>query len=913
MKLKFVIPYRTEWGQSLRVEICYYFADGHSRKEMLSLTTQDGETWWLETVVMQRGNRGTISSFDYSYRVVDENGKLLRREWNIVKRHWKADASRSFLFIDQWRDIPLNSLLYSNAYQVIMKRSVRTTSLISDVAVPLFRKTVVFRVSAPQLESGQCLAIVGSHPALGGWNPTRYLLMQPIGNHEWMLSVNVGGVPLPFEYKYIVVDEKTNGLKSWEEGENRSSGDVSLADGEVLVLQGEPLRLSEIVLRAAGVVVPVFSLRSEHSCGVGDFGDLYRLVDWAVETGLRVIQLLPVNDTTTSHTWSDSHPYNIISNHALHPHYLDLEQLGELGDKTKMLAFYRKRRELNMLSSVDYLSVDRVKMAYAWDFFQETGKKMLDTDEFKRFFVKNRSWLEPYASFCVLRDEFSTADTCKWGDYSDFSQDILNRILSDESRQDRLSFIFFIQYHLHLQLLRASEYAHKHSVALKGDLPVGIFRDSVETWVHKDLFNLNEQMGTPPDKETPCGQNWGFPTFKWDVLDSLDSATTLQESLISWWHDRISWFEQYFDAIRVDHILGYFRTWTIPKNAITGLLGHFSPSLPLSVEEIGQFGLTFRREMMTRPFINDNILNRLFGIHADYVRDNFLVKQSYGLYNLKEAFSTQKDVKRHFENRNDEHSEWIREGLMRLTENILFVEDEQQNGMYHPRIEAYKTPVYDMLSLEEKDAYMRLYNNYFYERHDGFWASKADRILHEVFAESKLLVCGEDLGMLPKSVRPVLDRCRILTLEVQSMPKTFGFEFEHLDAYPYRSVATLSTHDMPPLRLWWEENAGRTQHYFTTMLQKEGRAPRELPVRIAEEIIARHLYCPSMLCIFSIQDWLSMDSSLRSPDVYSERINSPFDSFNQWKYRMNVSIEDLLGAKSFNRRIHTMVERSKRI
>ena len=885
MKLKFVIPYRTDWGQSLLVDICYFFADGHRRKETLALSTQDGETWWLETVVMPRRNRGVIYSFEYSYRVVDGNGKLLRREWNVVKRHWKADASRSFLFMDQWRDIPLNSILYSSAYQVIMKRTVRSASMTSDVAVPLFRKTVVFRVSAPQLESGQCLAIVGGHPALGGWNPTRYLLMQPIGNHEWMLSVNVGGVPLPFEYKYIVVDEKTNGLKSWEEGENRSSGDVTLSDGEVLVLQGEPLRLSEAALRAAGVVVPVFSLWSEHSCGVGDFGDLYRLVDWAVEAGLRVVQLLPVNDTTTSHTWSDSHPYNIISTHALHPYYLDLEQLGELGDKSKMLAYYRKRRELNALSSVDYPSVGRVKKAYAWDFFQETGKKALDSDGFRDFFAKNRSWLEAYASFCVLRDEFSTADTSQWGDYADCTQDTLNRILSDESRQERLSFIFFIQYHLHLQLQRASEHAHENSIALKGDLPVGVFRESAETWAHGDLFNMDEQMGTPPDKEMPYGQNWGFPTFKWEA----------------------------FDTIRVDHILGYFRSWTIPKHAITALLGHFSPSLPLSVEEIGQFGLTFRREMMTRPFINDNILNRLFGIHADYVRDNFLVKQPYGLYSMKEAFSTQTDVKRHFENRNDEHSEWIREGLMRLTENVLFVEDERQGGMYHPRVEAYKTPVYDMLSSEEKDAYMRLYNNYFYERHDSFWASRASRILHEVFAESKLLVCGEDLGMLPKSVRPVLDSCRILTLEVQSMPKTFGFEFEHLDAYPYRSVATFSTHDMPPLRLWWEENAGRTQHYFTTMLQKEGRAPRELPVRIAEEIIARHLYCPSMLCVFSIQDWLSMDGSLRSPDVYSERINSPFDSYNQWKYRMNVSIEALSAAKSFNKRMRTMIERSKRL
>jgi 4-alpha-glucanotransferase len=175
-----------------------------------------------------------------------------------------------------------------------------------------------------------------------------------------------------------------------------------------------------------------------------------------------------------------------------------------------------------------------------------------------------------------------------------------------------------------------------------------------------------------------------------------------------------------------------------------------------------------------------------------------------------------------------------------------------------------------------------------------------------------MLVCGEDLGMLPDCVAPVLDTLRILTLEIQTMSKQPGYEFAHLDANPYRSVATISTHDMPPLRLWWEENAERTQRYYVTMLQKEGHAPEHLPPHLAEQIIARHLYCPSMLCLLSLQDWLSMDTELRNSRVRDERINVPSDPYNHWQYRMHLSIEQLMKADKYNQKLRTMIQRARR-
>ena len=528
--------------------------------------------------------------------------------------------------------------------------------------------------------------------------------------------------------------------------------------------------------------------------------------------------------------------------------------------------YHRQRQELNALGYSDYEAVDRVKRSYIQELFAEKGQQTLESKEYKVWFADNQDWLVPYA---------------KWLDTP-------------------VDVVCYTQYHLHLQLKAAADYARSKGIFLKGDVPIGVNGDSVETACHPDYFHLDAQTGAPPDMFSPNGQNWGFPTYQWGA------------GVVDWFHKRLKWMEQYFDAIRIDHILGFFRIWEIPSDAVFGLLGHFSPSLPMTVGEIEYFGLPFRKELFTKPFVNDRVLDKLFGMHAPYVREHFLVPKSYGLYDLKTEYSTQKKVQQAFEGRTDENSLWIRDGLYRLISDVLFLEDPQQPGMYHPRIAVIGEPVFDALNAEEKDAFMRLYNNYFYQRHNFFWGAEAIRKLTDVFGSTRMLCCGEDLGMLPDCVTPVLDQLRILSLEIQSMPKQSGYEFAHLDGNPYRSVATISTHDMSPLRLWWSESPERTQRFYVSMLQKQGRAPEQLPAHLAEEIIARHLYCPSMLCMLSLQDWLAMDGELRSKHVRDERINVPSDPYNRWKYRMHLTIEDLLKADKYNNKVKTMIQRSKR-
>ena len=894
MKLKFTINYGTKWGENLFVYITYRSLDGTERSSRLMMLTSDGWNWEIETSALE-SRQHPLVSFSYFYQVEEADGHVLRREWTGTPRTYYFDSSKNYVMADLWREVPLQYHLYSQAY--------RTTSLmpleeeIEPLRVPLYRKTVLFRVSAPQLQKGQSLAVIGNHPALGSWNPARYLKMEHVGRYDWLLSVNVDAVLLPIEYKYVIVDNETHALLAWEEGDNRTTEGIlppdhtAVPDGMVLVVYGESLRVKEQTWRAAGVVIPVFSLRSDRSYGVGDFGDLKHFVDWAVATGMKMIQILPVNDTTASHNWCDSYPYNIVSAFALHPHYVDLEALGTLKSKAKMTAYRRQRQELNNLNYSDYEAVDRVKSAYIQEIFAERGQQTLDSKESKLWFEENHDWLEPYALW------------------------LANHSLT--TNQSPLT-TYYLQYHLHLQLKAAADYARSKGVALKGDVPIGVNRESVETATHPELFHLNAQTGAPPDAFSLNGQNWGFPTYNWSEKRKAKSEKSSLHSPLStlnlteWFQRRLKWMAQYFDAIRIDHVLGFFRIWEIPEDALFGLLGHFSPALPMTVGEIEYFGLSFRKDLFTRPFINDRVLDRLFGMHAAYVRENYLIQRAYGLYDLKAEYDTQKKVQQVFEGRGDENSLWIRDGLYRLISGVLFLEDPEQPEMYHPRIGVLHEPVYESLSAEEKDAFMRLYNNYYYQRHNLFWGEQAMKRLTEVFGQTRMLCCAEDLGMLPDCVAPVLDALRILTLEIQTMPKQSGYEFTHLDGNPYRSVATFSTHDMPPMRLWWEESPERTQRFYVTMLQKQGRAPEHLPAHLAEEIIARHLYSPSMLCLLSLQDWLAMDTELRAKNPREERINVPSDSYNRWKYRMHLTIDELLKADRYNNKVRTMVQRSKR-
>ena len=414
---------------------------------------------------------------------------------------------------------------------------------------------------------------------------------------------------------------------------------------------------------------------------------------------------------------------------------------------------------------------------------------------------------------------------------------------------------------------------------------------------------MNGQAGAPPDDFSVNGQNWGFPTYNWDEMLKDNCA---------WWVRRFQYMAKFFDAYRIDHVLGFFRIWEIPITSVHGLLGQFSPALGLSREEIEAYGLPFNEDAFTRPFIADWVLTRMFGEHADEVKATYLQHDHDDIWQMRPEYDTQRKVEAAFEGREDDKNLWIRDALYALISDVLFVRDRKDPLRFHPRISVQHSFVYEALWDKDKVAFNNLYNDYYYRRNNQFWYNEAMKKLPMLTEATRMLVCAEDLGMVPACVDWVMNELRILSLEVQSMPKDANVRFGNLNTYPYRSVCTFSSHDMPTLRQWWDEDPSRTQVYYNTMLYKQGDAPHPLPGWLARDIILQQLRSPSMLCILSIQDWLSTDEALRLPDADAERINIPANPRHYWRYRMHITIEELMNNVPFCTAVTDLVQQSGR-
>ena len=891
MKLTFRIEYRTAWGEMLGATLC-----GNDNQPIM-LSTGDGIRW-EGSAEMTDAPAGIPISYRYG---VYRDGQCIRRESGTMPHIFCPGKKRNCHYIldDFWKDLPQESYLYSSAFS----GDYQSANSIKTMAPA--DCSITFRALCPCLHhKHQQLGVCGRGAALGNWDCKQTVLMEEIQANEWTVTLNAASLEFPLEYKFVACNADTKEVEEWEAHNNRLLCIDGMKKGEIYLTPESEVRFTSSARKVAGTAIPVFSLRSEGSFGVGDFGDLKKLIDWAVSTHQQAIQILPINDTTITNTWMDSYPYNSISIYAFHPMYIDLRQLGKLKDKEALAFYEEKRKELNALPQIDYEAVNNTKRAYLKSMYQQTGKKVLASAEFKKFFKENEHWLLPYAAFSYLRDQYGTPNFSQWPEHNEYHADEIAAMCIPESDcYEEIAFYYYIQYNLHIQLLDAGNYAREKGIIFKGDIPIGISRNSVEAWIEPYYFNMNGQAGVPPDAFSTNGQNWGFPTYNWDVMEKDD---------YQWWQKRFRKMAEYFTAYRIDHILGFFRIWEIPSHSVHGLLGQFVPALPMSVDEIQSYGLTFQKDFMTKPFINENILNRIFGEKADRVKETFVQHCHDDIYEMRSEFDTQRKVEAYFAERKDEESRNICEGLYTLISNVLFVPDRKHPSMYHPRIAVQNDFIFEVLSPEEKEVFNRLYNHYYYQRHNQFWYQEAMKKLPILTQSTSMLVCSEDLGMVPDCVPWVMEQLQILSLEIQRMPKNPQHEFGHVWEYPYRSVCTISTHDMATLRGWWEEDYEQTCRYYNQVLGHWGEVPTAAPGWVCEEIVRNHLECPSLLCILSFQDWLSMDEEIRYPNVDAERINVPANPRHYWRYRMHLTLEELMKSNKFNEKMKEMIDAAGR-
>lgn len=891
MTVQFNIEYKAMFGEQIVVNI--QTEEGELK---LPLETTDGERWACDWCV-----ESPEKSYTYYYSV-EREGRAVKTEWLMIKHQLEVNAKKAAVYTlyDHWKAMPEDAFLYSSAFTDCINHQV------PQVMKPeTGSKIVRLIVRAPQLRDGERLGVLGADKALGAWDVQKILPMTQHTYNEWVADIDATHLEgSHLEFKFVAFRNAKNELL-WENSMNRTVDLPEMKAGELVSYELDQASFALYNRKLAGTQVPVFSLRTRKSAGIGDFGDLKTMIDFVASTGQKVLQLLPINDTTITHTWTDSYPYSCISVFAIHPQYVDLHALPELKDAKARAEAEKTRAELNALDKIDYEKVNDFKINYLRQIFNQEGEKMMKTAEYKAFFQDTELWLVPYAQYSYLRDKNGTADFNQWPDHQVWDE-AERKALTDPktAAYKNVAFFYFVQFVLDRQMQEAHEHAKAKGVILKGDIPIGVNRNGCDVWMEPKYFNLNGQAGAPPDDFSANGQNWGFPTYNW--FEMLKDGC-------QWWNRRFKNMARYFDAYRIDHVLGFFRIWEIPVHSVHGLLGQFAPALAMSREEIESYGLHFQEDRFTRPFITDWVLDRVFHERAGEVKEKYLDRLDDERYQMKPEVDTQRKVEALFADVTDEKELWLRDGLYALISDVLFVRDHTNPGVFHPRISAQLDFIYESLYDNDKAAFNRLYNDYFYRRNNQFWYQEAMKKLPKLVQATRMLVCAEDLGMVPDCVPWVMDELKILSLELQSMPKDPSVKFGHLSRNPYRSVCTISSHDMPTLRMWWDENVQRTQEYYNTMLYRQGPAPHPLPGWLASDIISRHLTSPSMLCILSIQDWLATDEALRLPDADAERINIPANPKHYWRYRMHLNIEDLAADKRFVQNITEMISQSERV
>lgn len=891
MTVQFNIEYKAMFGEQIVVNI--QTEEGELK---LPLETTDGERWACDWCV-----ESPEKSYTYYYSV-EREGRAVKTEWLMIKHQLDVNAKKAevYTLYDHWKAMPEDAYLYSSAFTDCINHQAP-----QEMKPETGSKIVRLVVRAPQLRDGERLGVLGADKALGAWDVQKILPMTQHTYNEWVADIDAtrleGG---HLEFKFIAFRNAKNELL-WETSMNRTVDLPEMKAGELVSYELDQAFFALYNRKLAGTQVPVFSLRTRKSAGIGDFGDLKTMIDFVASTGQKVLQLLPINDTTITHTWTDSYPYSCISVFAIHPQYADLHALPELKDAKARAEAEKTRAELNALDKIDYEKVNDFKINYLRQIFNQEGEKMMKTAEYKAFFQDTELWLVPYAQYSYLRDKNGTADFNQWPDHQVWDE-AERKVLADPktAAYKNVAFFYFVQFVLDRQMQEAHEHAKAKGVILKGDIPIGVNRNGCDVWTEPKYFNLNGQAGAPPDDFSANGQNWGFPTYNW--FEMLKDGC-------QWWNRRFQNMARYFDAYRIDHVLGFFRIWEIPVHSVHGLLGQFAPALAMSREEIESYGLHFQEDRFTRSFITDWVLDRVFHERAGEVKEKYLDRLDDERYQMKPEVDTQRKVEALFADVTNEKELWLRDGLYALISDVLFVRDHTNPGVFHPRISAQLDFIYESLYDNDKAAFNRLYNDYFYRRNNQFWYQEAMKKLPKLVQATRMLVCAEDLGMVPDCVPWVMDELKILSLELQSMPKDPSVKFGHLSRNPYRSVCTISSHDMPTLRMWWDENIQRTQEYYNTMLYRQGSAPHPLPGWLASDIISRHLTSPSMLCILSIQDWLATDEALRLPDADAERINIPANPKHYWRYRMHLNIEDLAADKRFVQSITEMISQSGRV
>ena len=620
-----------------------------------------------------------------------------------------------------------------------------------------------------------------------------------------------------------------------------------------------------------GVLVPVSALRTSASLGIGEFADLPPLAEWCADVGLDLIQILPVNDTG----WQPS-PYSAQSAFALHPLYLRIESLPEYrnlspADRTEVdAAIAALRAAHDGAPRIDYGAVLEAKTAVERLVYDRSAG-----DEAVRSavhdFVCGNSWVREYAAYRVIKAECSGASWKEWPEFRDPTPDVMGVIWSDERRLPELRFHAWLQMRLDEQLSAAAEAVSSVGVLLKGDLPILINEDSVDTWAHRTYFSTRLRAGAPPDAQSPTGQNWGLPIYDWTELARDD---------YHWWKERLRQADRYYAVYRIDHVLGFFRVWSIPADDVTGYLGHFNPGAAASRERLNEAGLDHHRiRWLAEPHIRGPQVREQLGDEADTAIDLALEQiEGEDLYLFGPGIGGERDVLAL--DCSQPARDWLA-GQYRDRALVRLEHDRFVPVWWFTSCSRYAT-----LSEDERRGFQALADELRSES-ERLWEEQGRRLLTFMRETTGMLACAEDLGAIPDCVPGVLADLGILGLRIPRWARRWkeaGRPHIRPADYPLLTVCAPSVHDTSTMRGWWREDDDR--HGFWASLGLPGEPPEEYDPPTARLVTRGLLRTGSALCVFQIQDLLALVDGLVPEDPLRERVNTPGTvSGENWSYR----------------------------
>ena len=646
--------------------------------------------------------------------------------------------------------------------------------------------------------------------------------------------------------------------------------------------------MNKIGRRLIGTVVPVGALVSEKSIGVGEFPDLVEFGALCVKMGVGIVQLLPVNDTGY-----ESSPYSALTAFGLNPMYLRIGDLPEAAGFEADIEAVRK--EFNSKARFPYVSLMKAKMKLLKKIFSKNRAKISSSEALKKWIEQN-SWVKPYAVFRRLKEANKEKSWKEWGGQ--------NASWNDPALADEHLFWAWLQEALDRQFSAAAASLAKAGIILMGDLPILMNDDSCDVWAHPGNFDQAFSAGAPPDMYSPEGQNWGFPIYNWPA-QSKDGFT--------WWKGRLKAAEKYYQAYRIDHVLGFFRIWASRREENSALLGRYVPFIPVTSKDFKDLNYDEGRiHWICEPHIpTGEVWDAMRaawdgGEEAAAASAAMVFEEALDRIGDEELWLFKKSIRGGKDIEALDLSSVIKAFLLKAWGNRIFF--EHAPDQFFPVWYYRDSRAYASLSGEEKEALEALLEKHRLES-EKIWEAEGKWLLSMLVDSSSMLPCAEDLGAVPGCVPRVLTQLNILGLRVVRWNRDWSAEgkpYVPFEDYPELSVCTPAVHDSSCLREWWDKEAD--QQAFCDFLGVPF-LPKVYNPGTARIVINKIASAASRFRVFQIQDLLHLSSRWYAADPSSERINVPgsYNDFN-WTYRLPSTISELAKDEDLIRAVSELVK-----